>query len=79
MIIETICLSILKMVSRCATPDVTMLRWIAYIKSLNLEIRRILGKDMLSKAQFEGADVMVSEDEEVKVDFLESAQLSVKK
>jgi hypothetical protein len=39
------CLPILSMVSRCATPDLSMLRWIAYIKSLNPEIRHIAGKD----------------------------------
>ena len=39
------CLPILGMVSGCATPDLAMLRWIAYIKSLNSEIRHISGKD----------------------------------
>ena len=34
-IIETDCLPILGMVSGCATPDLAMLRWIAYIKSLD--------------------------------------------
>ena len=34
-IIETDCLPILGMVSECATPDIEMQRWIAYIKSLN--------------------------------------------
>ena len=34
-IIETDCLPILGMVSGCATPNLAMLRWIAYIKSLN--------------------------------------------
>ena len=38
-IIETDCLPILGMISGCATPDLAMLRWIAYIKSLNPEIR----------------------------------------
>ena len=37
-IIETDCLPILGMVFGCATPDLAMLRWIAYIKSLNPEI-----------------------------------------
>ena len=44
-IIETNCLPILGMVSGCATPDLALLRWIAYIKSLNPEIRHISGKD----------------------------------
>ena len=63
-IIETDCLPILGMVSGCATPDLTMLRWIAYIKSLNLEIRHISEKDnamadMLSRARFENEGSMV--------------------
>ena len=37
-IIETDCLPILGMVSVCATPNLAMLRWIAYIKSLKPEI-----------------------------------------
>ena len=37
-IIETDCLPILGMVYGCATLDLAMLRWIAYIKSLNPEI-----------------------------------------
>ena len=62
------------MVSGCATPDLAMLRWIAYIKSLNPEIRHISGKDnamadMLSRARFEDEDGMVSENEEVSADF----------
>ena len=44
-VIERDCLPILGMVSGCATPDLAMLRWIAYIKSLNSEIRHISGKD----------------------------------
>ena len=38
-VIETNCLPILGMISGCVTPDLEMLRWIAYIKSLNLEVR----------------------------------------
>ena len=58
-VIETDCLRILGMVSGCATPDLAMLRWIAYIKSMNPEIRHISGKnnamvDMLSRARFKG-------------------------
>jgi hypothetical protein len=37
-VIETDCLPILGMLSGCTTPDLAMLRWIAYIKSLNPEI-----------------------------------------
>ena len=49
-----------------------MLRWIAYIESLDLEIRHISGRDnamadMLSRARFDDEGGMVSEDEEVDV------------
>ena len=42
---ETDCLPILGMMRCCTIPDVAMLRWIAYVKSLNPEVRHILGKD----------------------------------
>ena len=80
-IIETDCLPILGMISGCATPDLAMLRWIAYIKSLNPEIRHIGGKenamaDMLSRARFKNESDMVSEDEDVALDFFKTARLS---
>ena len=83
-IIETDCLPILGMVSRCATPALAMLRWIAYMKSLNPEIRHISGKDnamadMLSRARFENEDGMVLEDEEVGVDFFKAAYVTTGK
>jgi hypothetical protein len=58
-VIEKDCLLILGMVSGCDTPDIPMLRRIAYIKSLNSEIWHIAGKhnviaNMLSWARFEG-------------------------
>ena len=61
-----------------------MLRWIAYIKSPNLEIRHISGKDnamtdMLSRARFDDEDGMVSKDEEVGVDFFEAAYVTTRK
>ena len=64
MILETSCLPILGMVSGCATPDLAMLRWIAYIKSNYPKIRHISGRDeamvdMLSRVRFENEDVMV--------------------
>ena len=57
-----------------------MLRWIAYIKSLNPEIRHTAGKDnamadMLSRARYEDEDGMVSENEEVGADFFKSSRL----
>ena len=71
------------MVSGCATLDLAMLRWIAYIKSLNPEVWHISRKDnamayMLSRARFDDEDGMVSEDEEVGVDFFESARVTTK-
>ena len=52
-IIEMDCVPILGMISGCETPDLAMLRWIAYIKFLNPEICHIARKnnamaDMLS-------------------------------
>ena len=77
-IIETDCLPILGMVSSCATPDLAMTQWIAYIKSLNVEIWHIYVKDnamadMLSRGRYDNEDDMVSEGEEVDEDFFESA------
>ena len=81
-VIETDCLPILGMVSGCATPDLAMLRWIAYIKSMNPEIHHISGKnnamaDMLSRTRFEGESDMMSEDEDVTLDFFKTAQASI--
>jgi hypothetical protein len=83
-VIETDCLPILGMVSGCTTPDLVMLRWIAYIKSLNLQIRHISGKDnamadMLLRARYDDKHGMVSEDEEVGVDFFEAAHLTTER
>ena len=44
-VIETDCLPILGMMRCCTIPDAAMLRWIAYVKSLNPEVRHISGKD----------------------------------
>jgi hypothetical protein len=72
------------MVSGCATPDPAMLRCIAYIKSLNSEIRHISGKDnamadMLSRARFDDESSMVSEDQDVGVDVFETAHLAMER
>jgi hypothetical protein len=81
-VIETDCLPILGMVSRCHTPDIAMLRWIAYIKSLSPEIRHIAGKcnvvaDMLSRARYEGGEEQGSDKEEVGSDFFASSFVRV--
>jgi hypothetical protein len=83
-VIETDYLPILDMVSGCVTPDLAMLRWIAYIKSLNPEIRHISGKDnamadMLSRARYVDEHGMVLEDEEVGVDFFEATHLTTER
>ena len=82
--IETNFLPIVGMVSGCATPDMAMRKWIAFIKSLNPEVFHISGKNnamdnILSRACYEGNDDIVLEDEEVNMDFFESARLSAKK
>ena len=53
-IIERFCLPILGMISGYATPDLAMLRWISYIKSLNPEIRHIAGKNNVGRSKAEG-------------------------
>ena len=65
-IIEMDCLTILGMISTCATPNLAMLRWIVYIKSLSPKIRHIYEKDnsmddMLSRAWYDNENDMVSE------------------
>ena len=77
-VIETDCLPILGMISGCSTPDIAMLRWIEYIKSINPEIRHVLGKhnsvaDMLSRARYEGENEMQSDDEDVHLDIFKMA------
>ena len=81
-IIETDCLPILGMISGCATPDIAMLRWIAYIKSLNPEIRHVAGKrnvvaDMLSRARYDGEEDQNSDEEDVGLDFFTSSYARV--
>ena len=64
-IVEMDYLPLLRMICGYTTTYLAMLRWIAYVKSLNLEIRHISGKDnamsdMLWRGRFEGEDNMVS-------------------
>ena len=56
-VLETDCLPLLGMIANCSTPDIAMLRWIAYIRAVNPVLRHISGKtnyvaDMLSKARY---------------------------
>ena len=66
-VVETDCLPLIGMVESCTTPDIAMLRWIAYIRTMNPELRHIKGKDnpvadMLSRARFINEKVMQTED-----------------
>ena len=68
-VVETDCLPLIGMITGCTTPDIAMLRWIAYIKTINPELRHIKGKenpvaDMLSRARFVNEDMMQNEDED---------------
>ena len=81
-ILETDCLPILGMISGCNKPDIAMLRWIAYIKSLNPEIRHVSGKhnvvaDMLSRARYHGEEDRHSNEEDVGSDFFTSSYARV--
>ena len=56
-VLETDCLPLLGMISNCNSSDIAMLRWIVYIKSLNLVLKHITSKmnpvaDMLSRARY---------------------------
>ena len=56
-VLETNCLPLLGMISNCNSPDIAMLRRIAYIKSLNPDLKHITSKmnlvaDMLSRARY---------------------------
>ena len=55
--LKTNCLALLGMISNCNSSDVTMLRWIAYIKSLNPFLKHIIDKinptmDIKSRARY---------------------------
>ncbi|KAL3688565.1 hypothetical protein R1sor_014874 [Riccia sorocarpa] len=62
--LETDCLPLFGMIANCSTPDITMLRWIAYIRNFNPGLKHIAGKenvvtDMLSRARYEGEEEMI--------------------
>jgi hypothetical protein len=66
-VLETDCLPLISMIASCTTPDIAMLRWIAFIRSLNPELRHIARKentmaDMLSRARYEGEEEMLATD-----------------
>ena len=77
--IETYCLPILGMLRCCSIPDVAMLRWIAFVESLNPEVRHISEKDnaivdMLSRARF-GDDIAESDNEEISENYFTSKHI----
>ena len=66
-VLETDCLPLLGMIANCSTPDIAMLRWIAYIRSLNPVLVHITGKknsvaDMLSRARYVCEDEMQAQE-----------------
>ena len=67
-VLEIDCLPLLGMISNCNSPDIAMLRWIAYIKSLNPVLKHITGKmnpvaDMLSRARYFDEEKMMAHGE----------------
>jgi len=73
-VVETDCLPLLEMIASCSTPDIAMLRWIAYITSMNPEFKHIAGKnnaaaDMLSRARYDDEEAMVDDEEDVGTNF----------
>ncbi|KAL2622834.1 hypothetical protein R1flu_003039 [Riccia fluitans] len=68
-VLETDCLPLLGMIANYSIPDIAILRWIAYIKTLNPELRHIAGKDnpvadMLSRARYTDEDDLVVKDDD---------------
>ena len=66
-VVETDCLPLLGMIANCTSPDIAMLRWIAYIKSLNPILIHIEGKkncvaDMLSRARYFNEEEMMADE-----------------
>ena len=67
-VLETDCLPLLGMIANCSSPDIAMLRWIAYIKSMNPVLVHIEGKknsvaDMLSRARYSNEDEMTGRED----------------
>lgn len=70
--LETNCLTLLEIVANCFTPDIAILRWTVYIRSLNPILVHISDKknsvvDVLSKARYvceEKETHEIGEDEE---------------
>ncbi|KAL2650647.1 hypothetical protein R1flu_018775 [Riccia fluitans] len=79
-VIEIEHLPLLGMIMNCSIPNVAMLNWIAYIKSLNLEFKHIARKeniveDMLSRARFDREEDMVEDEDNVGMEFFSISHL----
>ncbi|KAL3688849.1 hypothetical protein R1sor_015158 [Riccia sorocarpa] len=77
-VIETDCLPLLGMITNCTTTDMTILNWIAYIKTLNPEFRHIAGKDnpvadLLSRVRYESEEDMVDDTDDIGTDFFSTS------
>jgi len=62
------------MITSCSTPDLAMLRWIAYIKSMDPEFKHIVRKDnpvvdILSRARYEDEEEMIDGEKDVGTNF----------
>lgn len=65
-VIEIDCFLLLEMITNYSTPNIAMLKWIAYIKSLNLKFKHIINKnnlvvEMLSRTRYEKKDENVED------------------
>lgn len=74
MIMKIDCLLLLGMITNYNTPDIAMLRWIAYIKSLNLEFKHIARKnnlvaDMLSRARYKQEEDLIDKTKDIDTTF----------
>ncbi|KAL3700490.1 hypothetical protein R1sor_018512 [Riccia sorocarpa] len=81
-VVEIDCLPLLGMITNYSTPDMTMLNWVAYIKSVNPEFKHIAGKanavaNMLSRARYDGEEEMVEESEDIGEQFYSIAEIGV--
>ncbi|KAL3698204.1 hypothetical protein R1sor_012280 [Riccia sorocarpa] len=81
-VVETDCLPLLGMITNCTSTDMTMLNWIAYIKTLNPEFRHIAMKDnpvadMLSRVRYDGEEEMVEDTDidDIGTEFYSIAQM----
>lgn len=70
LVVEMDCLPLVSMIFSCSTSDVAMLRWIAYIKSMNPKFKHISRKNkalanMLSWARYDNEESIIDDEEDV--------------